>query len=58
MTKEKLTAIIKSKKELANLPVIADIDFGHTQPMITFPVGGEIKITALGETVKIEVVSH
>ena len=40
------------------MPVIADIDFGHTQPMIIFPVGGEIKITALGETVKIEVVSH
>jgi len=58
MTKEKLTAIIKSKKELDHMPVIADADFGHTQPMITFPIGGEAKISVLSGAVKIDIVKH
>lgn len=41
-----LEQIIKSKKELKGLPVIAGVDFGHTDPKITFPVGGEVKMTA------------
>lgn len=44
MTKEKLIKIVKSKKELNNMPVIADVDFGHTSPIITFPIGGEVEI--------------
>ncbi len=40
MTKELLTQIVQTKKELTNLPVIANVDFGHTVPMITFPIGG------------------
>jgi len=46
MTKELLTKIVQTKKELTNLPVIANVDFGHTTPMITFPIGGECKIAA------------
>lgn len=42
MTNEKLIKIIKSKEELKNLPVIANVDFGHTSPIITFPLGGEV----------------
>lgn len=44
MTIEKLIKIIKSKKELNNIPVIANIDFGHTSPIITFPIGGEVDV--------------
>lgn len=58
ITREKLTAIIKSKKELINMPVIADADFGHTQPMITFPIGGEAKINANNNAMKIEITRH
>ncbi|MFF2015065.1 hypothetical protein [Paenibacillus sp. NPDC058177] len=46
MTRELLTKIIKSKQELGHLPVIADVDFGHTSPMITFPVGGRASLHA------------
>lgn len=49
--------IIQNKKELTNLPVIADLDFGHTTPQITFPIGGEVEIEA-GERVKIEIKKH
>ena len=46
MTDELLKKIIKTKKELDNIPVIANVDFGHSDPKITFPIGGEVKITA------------
>jgi muramoyltetrapeptide carboxypeptidase LdcA involved in peptidoglycan recycling len=42
MSDEKIMHIIKSKRELDHIPVIAGVDFGHTSPMITFPVGGEV----------------
>lgn len=36
--------IIKSKRELNHIPVIANVDFGHTTPLITFPIGGRIHL--------------
>lgn len=32
------------QKELAGKPVIANVDFGHTTPIVTFPVGGRCRI--------------
>ena len=46
MTDELLIKIIKTKKELNKIPIIANVDFGHSDPKITFPIGGEVKITA------------
>ena len=58
MTNEILIKIIKSKKELDALPIIANVDFGHTDPKITFPIGGEAKIEAINGKVKLEIVKH
>ena len=58
MTKEKLTKIIKTKKELDNLPIVANIDFGHTDPKITFPIGGRARLIAFFENTKIEILEH
>jgi muramoyltetrapeptide carboxypeptidase len=58
MTKEKLIKIIKTKKELDNIPVIAGVDFGHTQSLITFPIGGKIKLFATEGKVKLEIIEH
>jgi len=44
MTNEKLLKILKTKKELKNIPIVANVDFGHTSPIITFPIGGDVKI--------------
>ncbi|MCL2859454.1 MAG: LD-carboxypeptidase [Oscillospiraceae bacterium] len=49
MTKEKWTRIIKSKKELENIPVIGGCDFGHTTPTITFPIGGRASMEIMGD---------
>ena len=43
-TKEKLAMIFKTKKALRDMPVIANVDFGHTTPMITYPIGGTAQI--------------
>lgn len=58
ITRELLTKIIKTKKELVQIPIIANIDFGHTSPMITFPIGGEVQIKASGKNSKIEITRH
>jgi muramoyltetrapeptide carboxypeptidase LdcA involved in peptidoglycan recycling len=44
VSNEKLIQVIKNKAELKNIPVIANVDFGHTSPLITFPIGGEVKL--------------
>ena len=45
MTVEKWNKIIETKKELKDIPVIIDFDFGHTTPIFTFPIGGYAKIS-------------
>jgi hypothetical protein len=35
------------------MPVIANVDFGHTDPKITFPIGGEIQIKAVSKKLEI-----
>ena len=58
ITNELLTKIIKTKKEIDNLPVIANVDFGHTDPRITFPIGGEANLIVGDEKLKLELVRH
>lgn len=58
MTDSLLTQIIKTKKELQNIPVIANIDFGHTDPKITFPVGGDVKINIKKDGSTLQIKSH
>ncbi len=53
MTNEKLIKIIKTKAELKNIPVIANVDFGHTSPIITFPIGGEVDIDTNNKSIVI-----
>ena len=55
MTSDKWIRLIKSKKELENIPVIANYDFGHTTPMITFPIGGKAKIQTMNGNVSLKI---
>ena len=58
MTKEKFNEIISSKAELKNIPVIANVDFGHTSPLITFPIGGIAEIKADKSQSSINILKH
>ncbi len=55
MNKEKWIKLIKNKPELANIPVIAGVDFGHSTPIITFPIGGYTKLEAKEGNVKLTI---
>ncbi len=55
---EDVRRLIQSKKELAGIPVIANVDFGHTDPRITFPIGGTAEIIAEKNDSKIQIINH
>lgn len=56
-TDAELESIITSKK-LRDMPVISGIDFGHTLPMLTLPIGGTVNIKAkMGEPPSIFITS-
>lgn len=44
VTREKLEYIVRNIPQLKGLPVIANMDFGHTTPIATLPLGGICKI--------------
>lgn len=58
MSTEKLMQIIRSKKELSNIPVIAHASFGHTTPQFTFPIGGTAMLQASEKKVFLEIIEH
>ena len=58
MSEKLLTKIIKTKRELNDIPVIANVDFGHTTPHITFPIGGKARIFASKDKTKLEILEH
>lgn len=56
--RDKLVKIIKTKQELENIPVVYGVDFGHTTPQITFPIGGTAKLLAKKGEIKLEIIKH
>jgi muramoyltetrapeptide carboxypeptidase LdcA involved in peptidoglycan recycling len=58
MTRSLLKQIVTSKPELAGLPVIGNVDFGHTTPIVTFPIGGTTEIHAVRDAPRVRIISH
>lgn len=58
MTRELLQKIISSKKELQSIPIITNVDFGHTTPIATIPIGGSLEISATIDSTKIRIIDH
>lgn len=44
VSKDKLNDIILSKSILTQIPVVANVDFGHVLPFVPIPVGGRMLI--------------
>lgn len=55
---EDIRYIVRSKKALCRVPVIANVDFGHTYPFLTFPIGGYVKINASEREASIKITNH
>ncbi|QJU07913.1 LD-carboxypeptidase [Candidatus Saccharibacteria bacterium oral taxon 488] len=49
-TDDMISDIILSKNIDSKIPVIVNLDFGHTDPKFTYPVGGKCEVVAEGDT--------
>lgn len=58
MTIELLRKIISTKVELKSMPIIANVNFGHTTPITTLPIGGSLEISAIDSHVNIKIIEH
>jgi muramoyltetrapeptide carboxypeptidase len=58
ISEAQLRALIARHPELQRIPVIADLDFGHTLPLATLPMGGWVRVVARERAVKLEIVAH
>ncbi len=47
-TDRELESVITSKN-LTGIPIVSRVDFGHTLPMLTLPIGGRLKIEATSD---------
>jgi muramoyltetrapeptide carboxypeptidase len=55
---EKLEKLIQKNPFLKNIPIITDVDFGHTTPRITFPIGGEAELKVDNDKMSLIVKKH
>lgn len=50
-----IESIVRSKLELKDVPVVANVDFGHTFPMATYPLGGRVSLEVSDEQTRITI---
>lgn len=53
-----LEQIVRTKRELDHLPVVANVNFGHVSPIFTFPIGGTITVKAENGHVALQLHDH
>ncbi|MBX0357254.1 S66 peptidase family protein [Halobacillus sp. Nhm2S1] len=58
MDDDTLVQILKSKKELEQVPIIYNASFGHTTPIFTFPIGGKVRIKAHPQNPTIDLLEY
>lgn len=54
MTENKLLAILNKYPLLKEIPVMYDMDFGHTQPLFTIPIGDLVTVDTFEKTLTFE----
>ncbi|MFI7424096.1 S66 peptidase family protein [Nonomuraea sp. NPDC049684] len=57
MTRALLEQIVETQPGLRDVPVLANVDVGHTNPLATFPVGGRARLT-VGPEPSLTLTSH
>lgn len=55
MNYNKWVNILKTKKQLENIPIVINANFGHTTPIFTFPIGGNAKLVAKDNKIKLKI---
>jgi muramoyltetrapeptide carboxypeptidase len=57
MSRDLLEQILHRQQPLVGLPVMANVDFGHTSPLATLPVGGQVEFVT-GDDSCIRILQH
>ena len=57
VTRALLEQIVERQPVLAGLPVLANLDFGHTNPLATLPIGGRVEVIA-SDVPRLRVLDH
>ncbi len=57
MTEDLMCSVVRSAG-LSGVPVLANIDVGHTEPVATFPVGGEAELVVDGAASSLVITAH
>jgi muramoyltetrapeptide carboxypeptidase len=58
VTDQNIINMINTRPELKNIPIVANMDFGHTTPIFTFPIGTESEIIVDNKEVKLYIRKH
>lgn len=58
ISREVLDEIIRRQPVLRDVPVVANLDFGHTSPLLTIPIGGEATISIEPDTSAVTITRH
>jgi muramoyltetrapeptide carboxypeptidase LdcA involved in peptidoglycan recycling len=59
MSRKKIHGMVSKMEELHNIPVVANVDCGHTAPMMTFPFGGKISMKVeQGDNISLVITEH
>ncbi len=53
ITPNLLREIVQKEEELQGIPIIGGVDFGHTLPIFTYPIGGDVKLKVTSEDIAI-----
>lgn len=58
INRDQVAAIVDRMPQLRGVPVVANVDVGHTNPFFTFPVGGEARLTASADDPHLVLTRH
>lgn len=58
ITVEALQAVVQNNPRLQQIPIIGGLDFGHTNPRLTLPIGGTVTISAHLGDVQVIIEKH
>lgn len=58
VSRDDVERLCRSKRELTDIPIIANVDFGHTDPRVTFPIGGTVELSAREASIRLQVLDH
>lgn len=58
MTRRHIEEIVRTKSALRTVPVVAGLDFGHTAPQGTIPIGGVAELRATRRRVSVQIIQR